>query len=371
VRSPERGAAASMAMRHRLIAAALKALSASGAARMLPPPRDTSGVVVTLHHVRPGSPAGFAPNAHLSVTPGFLAEFVAAARSNGFSFVGLDELLHGGEMRQGGRRLAVTLDDGFRDNAEHALPVFRRLEVPFTIFVCPGFCDRKAEIWWEALELIVRDNEEIAVDGLAQGIIPARTPKEKLAAFRRLERWLVGELDEDEQRRAIRDLADRHGFDLGELAARLVMSWDELRAVAAEPLCTIGTHTMSHPALARLPAERAVAEMRNSADRLESELGRRPRAIAFPYGTPAAAGAREARLAAEAGFAASFTTRPGYVTPTRGMHGLPRVSLNGLFQDARLVQPLLEPGLWRLRDRLRRPVSARPAEAGPVVASTQ
>jgi peptidoglycan/xylan/chitin deacetylase (PgdA/CDA1 family) len=283
----------------------------------------------------------------------------------------LDELLHATRTGRDGRSIAVTLDDGFRDNAEHALPVFRRLEVPFTIFVCPGFCDRKAELWWEALELIVRDNDEITADGLAEGVVLARTPKEKQAAFRRLERWLVAELDEDEQREAIHALADRHGVDLGGIAGDLVMDWDELRAVAAEPLCTIGAHTMSHPALARLPADRAVAEMRGSADRLESEFGRRPWAIAFPYGTRAAAGAREARLAAEAGFAASFTTRPGYVAAGGDRHGLPRVSLNGLFQDARLVQPLLEPGLWRLRDRLRRPVSARPAEGGPVVASTQ
>ena len=60
--------------------------------------------------------------------------------------------------RSGGgdpKRIAVTLDDGYRDNAEHALPVFRRHGVPFTIFVCPGFCDRTSELWWEALERII------------------------------------------------------------------------------------------------------------------------------------------------------------------------------------------------------------------------
>ena len=182
------------------------------------------------------------------------------------------------------------------------------------------------------------------------------------------------ELDEDEQRGAIRDMADRHGLDLDMLAARLVMDWDELRAVAMEPLCTIGAHTMTHPALARLPASRALAEMRASADRLEAELGRRPWAVAFPYGTLLAAGPREARLAAEAGFEASFTTRPGHVA-AGSMHGLPRVSLNGRFQDARLVQPLLEPGLWRLRDRRRRlgpgRLSARRGEIGPAAASSR
>ncbi|HEX2256296.1 MAG TPA: polysaccharide deacetylase family protein [Afifellaceae bacterium] len=361
--------------RHRLIAAALRGLAASRLARMLVPPPDARGLVLTLHHVRPDPPAAFAPNAHLSVTPDFLSGFVDEARRNGLEFRSLDELLHTGRQEGGGRRIAVTLDDGFRDNAEHALPVFRRLGVPFTIFACPGFCDRDAELWWEALELIVRDNDEIAVDGFApQGPLPAATPAEKQAAWRRLERLLVAELDEDEQRRAIRLLAERHGLDLAGLADRLVMAWDELRAIAAEPLCTIGAHTMTHPALARLPAERAIAEMRASADRIEAELGRRPWAVAFPYGTALAAGPREARLAAEAGFAASFTTRPGYVAAGAGTQGLPRVSLNGLFQDARLVQPLLEPGLWRLRDRLRRlgrgRVSARQGEAGPAAASS-
>jgi peptidoglycan/xylan/chitin deacetylase (PgdA/CDA1 family) len=130
------------------------------------------------------------------------------------------------------------------------------------------------------------------------------------------------------------------------------MDWDEVRALSKEPLATIGAHTMTHPALARLPAEAAVAEMRMSAERIEAETGARPRAIAFPYGYPAAAGARESKLAAEAGFAASVTTQPGYVA-AGGRHGLPRVSLNGLYQDPGLFAPLLHPAPWRLKARLK------------------
>jgi peptidoglycan/xylan/chitin deacetylase (PgdA/CDA1 family) len=82
-------------------------------------------------------------------------------------------------------------------------------------------------------------------------------------------------------------------------------------------------------------------------------MGRRPTSIAFPYGLRSAAGEREARLAEQAGFSASFTTRPGYM-PTEGRrHGLPRVSLNGLFQQERYADVLLTPGLWDLRSRLR------------------
>lgn len=363
-----------MEMRHRLIGAALRGLATSGIARLLAAPPDACGLVVTLHHVRPDPQAPFRPNAHLSVTPGFVAAFVAAARQNGWHFTRLDEVVDGVREAEPGRRIAVTLDDGFRDNAEHALPVFRKLGVPFTIFVCPGFCDGQAELWWEALERIVASHDQLRSDFAPSGSMAAATPAEKRAAYRRLERWLVAELEEDAQRSAIRDLAARHGVELAQVGRELVMSWDEVRAIAAEPLCTIGAHTMSHPALARLPAERAMAEMRDSADRIERELGSRPWSIAFPYGTAAAAGPREARLAARAGFRASFTTRPGYVAAGAGTHGLPRISLNGLFQDPVLVQPLLEPGLWRLRGRLRALVQGRliprPAGSGPDAASS-
>jgi peptidoglycan/xylan/chitin deacetylase (PgdA/CDA1 family) len=153
---------------------------------------------------------------------------------------------------------------------------------------------------------------------------------------------------------AIRALADKYRLDLAALAAELVMGWDEVRAIAADPLCTIGAHTMTHPALARLSPDAALAEMRDSADRIAKEIGTRPTSLAFPYGYPAAAGAREARLAGEAGLAASLTTQPGYVPATGVRHGLPRVSINGLFQRLRYLDVLLSPGLWTLRNQLKR-----------------
>ncbi|MDQ3560032.1 MAG: polysaccharide deacetylase, partial [Pseudomonadota bacterium] len=97
----------------------------------------------------------------------------------------------------------------------------------------------------------------------------------------------------------------------------------------------------------------ALRQMRESADRIEAEIGVRPRTIAFPYGYPAAASAREARLAEEAGFAASFTTQPGYISTRGSRHALPRVSVNGLYQELRYLDALLTPGLWRLRNRIR------------------
>ncbi len=96
-------------------------------------------------------------------------------------------------------------------------------------------------------------------------------------------------------------LADRHQVDMAADCARLVMNWDELRTLAADPLVAIGAHTKGHFAIAKLADERALEEMVGSANRLESELGKRPAHFSFPYGDPASAGPRDFGLARQAG----------------------------------------------------------------------
>jgi peptidoglycan/xylan/chitin deacetylase (PgdA/CDA1 family) len=340
-------------VRRQAIRLALGALSLSRVERWLPAPGDAAGFVLTLHHVAPERPASFSPNAHLSITPHFLDRFISQLKARGWRFVSVSDVVR--PSSDDPRRIAITLDDGFRDNAEHAWPVFRQHGVPFTIFVCPGFCDATAELWWEALERIIAGTDSLSLAGEGPSeALPTHAPAEKARAFSQWAAWLTTEADEARQRRAIRALADRYGLDLGALAGELVMDWESVRAIAADPLCTIGAHTMTHPALARLPAQAALDEMKESADRIEAELGRRPETIAFPYGYAAAASAREASLAEQAGFVASFTTRPGYVRRSDERHGLPRVSVNGLFQDVRSLEALLNPGLWALSGRTAR-----------------
>ncbi len=334
-----------------MIGRGLRLLAALKAGRWLGAP--AARVVVTLHHVRPAlSAADFDPLSHLSVTPEFLDRFLAEMASAGWRFVTPTELLEPA-VPGASHRMVVTLDDGYRDNAEHAAPVFRRHGCPFTIYVTPGFCDRSAEIWWEALERIIARTDRMEADPGGPPALATGTADEKNAAFRIWIDYLAGSVDEAKQRQLIRRLCDRYGVDLAALAAELVMDWDEVRAIARDPLCTIGAHTMTHPALKRLPEAEARREMRESADRIEREIGTRPATLAFPYGYSTAAGPREARLAAEEGFAASFTTRPGCVDLECAGHGLPRISLNGNYQDVRLYPALFAPNLWRLADWLK------------------
>jgi peptidoglycan/xylan/chitin deacetylase (PgdA/CDA1 family) len=77
----------------------------------------------------------------------------------------------------------------------------------------------------------------------------------------------------------------------------MIMSWDELRIMAADPLVHIGAHTKDHFAVAKLPETDAMEQMVGSADRIAQELGKRPVHFAYPYGDPGSAGPRDFELA--------------------------------------------------------------------------
>jgi peptidoglycan/xylan/chitin deacetylase (PgdA/CDA1 family) len=123
----------------------------------------------------------------------------------------------------------------------------------------------------------------------------------------------------------------------------MVMGWDELRDFAQDPLVTIGAHTRRHLALAKLSLSEARLEMEEGARRLESELGRPIRHFSFPYGDETSAGPREFELARELGFETAVTTRKGLIHERHAdlTTGLPRVSLNGNFQNTRYVKVML------------------------------
>lgn len=165
----------------------------------------------------------------------------------------------------------------------------------------------------------------------------------KNACFEKIVDHLTLEVGEGDQRKIIRALAERYGVDLKALADGQMMTWDETRQLAGDPLVTIGAHTHDHFAMARLNADAACEDVTRGLERLEKELGRRPKHFAYPYGKSHAVTPRDADILREIGFASSVTTLPGVLQSVnaRDPMMLPRVSLNGRFQDPAVVDQYL------------------------------
>ena len=318
--------------------AALSGLHRTGAGRLLAPFTQGQGLIFTLHRVRPqsGEPRAFAPNRILEVAPDFLGDVLDQVLEAGLDIITLDEAADRLARGQGWRFACFTFDDGYRDNAEHALPLFQARQVPLTLYIPTSFPDGHGELWWVALEQAIDTaGEQIEVDRDGDSWrLPTGTDADKLRAYEKIYWWLRA-LPEKEMRAKVRALADRYGIDLSQECRDLIMTWDEIRDFAADPLVTIGAHTKDHFALAKLPEDEARAQILGSADRLQTELGTRPIHLAYPYGDPGSAGPREFALASRAGFRTAVTTRKGMLFRAHKDHltALPRVSLNGEFQD--------------------------------------
>lgn len=333
-----------MAAKPALARSTLLALYASGAHRFVPRSIHGIGTIFMLHRVREPDGADFAPNRILEVTPKFLEETLHHVRERGMVTLSLDEAVRRLAARDFSERFAVfTLDDGYKDNLTVAAPIFERYRIPFTVYLATGLPDGTAELWWVALERVIAGAREVRVrfpEG--EEVFRIVSTADKNAAWSSIY-WRLRALGEDALRAEVRRLAAEHDLDMGAITRELAMNWHEVRILAGRPYASVEAHTASHFALAQVSEDRARADIARGLARHEAELGRRPAHFSYPYGDPSSADERDFRLAREFGFRSATTTRKGVIHPAHAETPLrlPRLSLNGDYQDVRVLDVLM------------------------------
>jgi len=333
-------------MKKTIIRGGLETLYFSGLYEAMRPLVGGVGAILTLHRVRPARPEAFQPNQLLEITPEFFERLLRRLRDERVDFISLDEMhrrMIAGEFKR--RFACVTFDDGYKDLLPHAYPLLRKYQAPFAVYIPTSFPDRIGELWWVALEAVIAQNDRIGlvVNGKDR-FFNCATVADKRELFDEVYRYLRSMKDEDELRGVVRNLCAFHGIDPLSFSRDLCMSWEEIARLADDPLCTIGAHTVNHLMLRKLADDSVVrAEMEMSRAVLEAALGRRPQHLAYPVGDPTSAGPREFRIAAELGFKTAVTTRPGVLFKAHRDHmtALPRISINGEFQQPRYLKVLM------------------------------
>ena len=333
-------------MKQTIIRTGLETLYFSGLHHFARPLLGGVGAILTLHHVRPARPEAFQPNHLLEITPEFLERLLRRLKCAALDVISLDEMharYISGDFKR--RFVCITFDDGYKDLMRYAYPLLKKYQLPFALYIPTSFPDRLGELWWVALEAVIAQNSRIGMVINGQDrFFECGTVKEKRDLYDQIYRYLRSMKTEDELRRAVRDLAACHRVDTASLCRDLCMDWQQIIDLSADPLVTIGAHTVNHKMLKKMADESAVrAEMEMSRAVLEAALGKRPQHLAYPVGDPTSAGPREFRIAAELGFKTAVTTRPGVLFKAHRGHltALPRISVNGDFQQQRYLKVLM------------------------------
>ena len=260
--------------RHSLFAAGFRMLAAARTDRWLGPLTRGCGVILTFHHVRPAAFGAFAPNRLLEITPGFLDATVRTLRAEGFDIVPLDEVPS--RLAAPGAKpfAALTFDDGYRDNVEHAAPVLRRHAAPWTLFVTTDFAEGRGRLWWLELERgdrAARTGRPHRRRGGARPAEPAAA--EKRNAFAAIY-WRLRAGPEDVLLATIARLAESAGGVPEGMVRSLCLGWDEIAELARDPAVAVGAHTVTHPMLAKHDEARARREIADGKAMVEAKLGR-------------------------------------------------------------------------------------------------
>jgi peptidoglycan/xylan/chitin deacetylase (PgdA/CDA1 family) len=141
--------------------------------------------------------------------------------------VSLVDLASGANISDTGKPVAaITFDDGYDDNHSYALPLLVRYGVPATFFITAGFVERDPTV--------LRRFQQLLKCG-ADSIVP--------------------------------------------------LEWPQIRELRASGM-DIGSHTYSHPNLARLSRAEAEEELRISKDVIGDRLGAPVDLFAYPFGKP-------------------------------------------------------------------------------------
>jgi peptidoglycan/xylan/chitin deacetylase (PgdA/CDA1 family) len=208
--------------------------------------------------------------------------------------------------------LAVTFDDGYRDNLTHAAPILARHGLPATVFLATGFIGTAEVPWFDRVALAFKVTT-LPVFIAPWGDIHSLDDQDhRLEALDRALRYLKRLPDEEFRERfdamlEALGVTDQKGFK------NLMLTWDDVHALAGLGF-SIGAHTVNHPILSRVNVRRASTEILGSRMMIEAALGFPPNAFAYPNGGPEDYTEAVTRLVREAGFTCAVTTRFGLNT---------------------------------------------------------
>ena len=234
----------------------------------------------------------------------------------------LATLRGGGSLRP--RSVALTFDDGYRDNLTIAEPLLRQLELPATFFLVPSVLFGTTTPWWEGLACAMQttsapslswEGERFSLSGTAR-----RSAYDTISS--RLKR-----LDRAGREATVAGLIEQMGREPNGEVARLFLDWEDARELARRG-AAIGSHSLDHAILAN---ETPSAQRRNLTEarhQLEQQLDVPVDLLAYPNGSQDDFDASTEDAARAAGYRCGVTTIPGWNTGSTSPYQLRRYVLS-------------------------------------------
>lgn len=179
------------------------------------------------------------------------------------------------------RAVAITFDDGYRDNLTLAVPLLSRLRIPATVFLVPGFLSGQVHAWWERLAWATSHARVGSVDFEGRRFDLSGT-SDRILALDIIEEMLKGR-NHAARQSAVETLVGALDPDRSYYADELFMDWGDARGLVRAGI-SIGSHTMRHAILAHESEESQREDLCESRRLLQDHLQTPIKTLAYPNG---------------------------------------------------------------------------------------
>lgn len=290
-----------------------------------------------------------------------LAKSLEYLRRNHYTLVSVMDLVH--HLKQGTplRRntVAFTVDDGYSDFASVASPVFAAYDCPVTVFLVTDFVAGRTWNWYDRVEWSFEhsSHSELMLQAGNESFVARWSNASERGAISNNVVERLKRMPDAQKENTIDRLASALEVEVSTAAPSRyrAMDWAQVRACGKRG-ATFGPHTLTHPILSQVPADRAASEISESWRAVSAETDAAVPVFCYPNGTAADFSSREESLVARAGMHAAVSAIEGCVVSSpRGAEDpdlfvLPRFAYSE--KRHRFVQ--IASGLEQLKTRFRR-----------------
>lgn len=210
--------------------------------------------------------------------------------------------------------IILTIDDGYKDNYTFAYPILKKYSIPATIFITTDFVSRRAWLWSNKLEYILKNSQfsefEFPLNGKS---IQFRVDSFKNWHTTQLALFNHCRTVTDEEKNKLLDELAKHlkvGVPEKTLGDFQALTWDQIMEMKNNGI-DFGSHSCSHPILSRLSLKKMEHEIVDSKREIEWKLEEEVISFCYPNGQLEDINDSAREMTQKAGYSCAVTTING------------------------------------------------------------